>query len=117
VAAVRNLLRELGKVNRQLEKLDEDRMRFASLRGQIIRKIEEVMEYAEWDEESCQKVRTLIDPVRQQVDDTAKEREDAWACSVQETLKLFESLLTGKPFPEKKQRESEDDMELVADPE
>jgi predicted transcriptional regulator len=117
VAAVRNLLRELGKVNRRLEKLDEDRMRFASFRGQIIRQIEAVMEYAEWDEESCQKVRTLIDPIRQQVDDTADEREDAWACTVQEALKLFETLLTGKSFPQKKDRESEEDMELVPDPE
>ncbi|MFW9788987.1 MAG: ArsR/SmtB family transcription factor [Candidatus Thorarchaeota archaeon] len=117
VAAVRKLLRELGKVNRQLEKLEDDRMRFASLRSQIISRIEAVMEHAEWDEESRQKVRSLIDPIRQQVDDTVEEREDAWASTVQEALKLFENMLTGKPPIAKKKEDSDDDVEIILDSE
>ncbi|MGD9397501.1 MAG: helix-turn-helix domain-containing protein [Candidatus Thorarchaeota archaeon] len=116
VAAVRKLLRELGKVNRKLESLDDERMRFASLRSQIIRQIEAIMEHAEWDEESCQKVRTLIDPIRQQVDESIEAREDAWASTVQEALKLFESMFTGRP-PSTKKRESDEDVEIILDPE
>jgi len=117
VAAVRKLLRELGKVNKQLERLDEDRMRFASFRSQIIRQIEAIMKLANWDEESCQKVRSMIDPIRQQVDESVEGREDAWASTVQEALELFESMFTGRrPTPQKK-TESEDDRELIIDPE
>jgi len=116
VAAVKKLLRELGKVNRKLESLDDERMRFASLRSQIIHQIEAIMEHAEWDEESCQKVRSLIDPIRQQVDETVEAREDAWASTVQEALKLFEEMLTGRPPATRKKSESEDDEEIVLDP-
>jgi hypothetical protein len=74
------------------------------------------MEHAEWDEESCQKVRTLIDPIRQQVDESIEAREDAWASTVQEALKLFESMFTGRP-PSTKKRESDEDVEIILDPE
>ncbi len=74
------------------------------------------MEHAEWDEESCQKVRSLIDPIRQQVDESVEAREDAWASTVQEALKLFESMLTGRP-PSTKKSESDDDVEIILDPE
>ena len=111
VAAVRKLLRELGKVNRKLESLDDERMRFASFRSQIIRQIDAIMEHADWDEESCQRVRSLIDPIRQQVDESVEEREDAWASTVKEALRLFEEMLTGRPPT------SEDDEEIVLDPE
>ncbi|OLS30170.1 MAG: hypothetical protein ThorAB25_11670 [Candidatus Thorarchaeota archaeon AB_25] len=117
VAAVKKLLRELGKVNKRLESLDEEKMRFASLRSRIIHQIEVIMEHANWDAESCQKVRSLIDPIRQQVDESVEEREDAWASSVQEALKLFESMLTGRPPISLKKSESDDDMEIVIDPE
>ncbi|MFX1560798.1 MAG: ArsR/SmtB family transcription factor [Promethearchaeota archaeon] len=117
VAAVRKLLRELGKVNRKLESLDDERMRFASLRSQIIRQIDAIMEHAAWDEESCQKVRALIDPIRQQVDDTIEEREDAWASIVKEALKMFEDMLTDGPLTSRKKNDSEDDVEIVIDPE
>ncbi|MGY5859606.1 MAG: helix-turn-helix domain-containing protein, partial [Candidatus Thorarchaeota archaeon] len=43
VTAVRRLLSELGKVNKRLVNLDEERLRFSSLRGKIITKIEEIM--------------------------------------------------------------------------
>jgi predicted transcriptional regulator len=115
VTAVKNLLRELGKVNKQLDNLDLERMRFASLRSQIIRQIEIIMKHAKWDEESCQKVRSLIDPIRQKVDDSSEERDDAWTSTVQEALKLFESLFSGVTQTPKKKRISEDDSELLVD--
>ena len=115
VAAVKKLLHELGKVNKRLEGLDEERMRFASLRSQIIRRIENIMDHANWDEQSCQRVRSLIDPIRQQVDDTVEEREDAWASTVQEALKLFEAMLSGEPLIKKKKKEPEEDAEFVVD--
>ncbi|MHA3963169.1 MAG: ArsR/SmtB family transcription factor [Candidatus Thorarchaeota archaeon SMTZ1-45] len=114
VTAVRKLLRELGKVNKRLENLDEERMRFASIRSQIIRQIETIMEYAEWDEESCQKVRSLIDPIRQQVDDSIQEREEAWASTVKEALRLFESMLSEKP-QQSEDRDSDDDTKIIVD--
>ena len=115
VAAVKKLLRELGKVNKKLENLDLERMRFASLRSKIIHQIEAIMEHANWDEEICQKVRSLIDPLRQKVDDSVEEREDAWARTVQEALKLFESLFSGTTQVPKKKKTSEDDSEIVVD--
>ncbi|MFW9963416.1 MAG: ArsR/SmtB family transcription factor [Candidatus Sifarchaeia archaeon] len=113
VAAVKKLLRELGKVNKRLENLDEERMRFTSIRGQIIRQIEAIMEYAEWDETSCQKVRSLIDPIRQQVDDTVQEREDAWASTVKEALLLFESMLSERPHKSEDEKSDEDNKIVV----
>jgi len=113
VAAVKKLLRELGKVNKRLENLDEERMRFASIRGQIIRQIEAIMEYAEWDETSCQKVRSLIDPIRQQVDETVQEREDAWASTVKEALLLFESMLSERPHQSEDEKSDEDNKIVV----
>ena len=49
-------------------------------------------------------------PIRQQVDDSVEEREDAWASTVQEALKLFESMLTGRPHISKKKKDSEEDI-------
>ncbi|MHA1965937.1 MAG: ArsR/SmtB family transcription factor [Candidatus Thorarchaeota archaeon] len=115
VTAVKKLLRELGKVNKRLENLDVERMRFASLRSRIINQIELIMEHANWDEEACQKVRSLIDPIRQKVDDSVKEREDAWASTVQEALKLFESMLAGRPQVSKKKKDPKEDAEFIVD--
>jgi len=114
VAAVRKLLRELGRVNKRLENLEDERMRFASLRSQIIRQIEAIMEYAEWDELSCQKVRSLIDPIRQQMDESKEEREDAWTSTVNEALRLFENMLSEKSSKQNK-TEDEDNKEIVVD--
>jgi predicted transcriptional regulator len=112
VTAVKKLLRELGKVNKRLEALDDERMRFASLRSQIIRQIETIMDQCNWNDESCRKVRSLIDPIRQKVDDSIEERDDAWANTVQEALKLFESLFSSSPQIQKKK---DDDVEIVLD--
>ncbi|MHA1576657.1 MAG: ArsR/SmtB family transcription factor [Candidatus Thorarchaeota archaeon] len=63
VKAVRILLKELGKINNRLVVLDEERLRFANLRGQIIHKIEDIMTECAWDPSSCQRVRKLINPI------------------------------------------------------
>ncbi len=115
VAAVKKLLRELGKVNRRLSDLDEERMRFASLRGQIIRQIETIMDEAQWDEESCQKVRTLLDPVRQQMDESMEEEADAWTSTVQEALRLFERMFSGQRPRLKKKTSDQEEEEFVVD--
>ena len=113
VAAVRRLLRELGKVNKRLTAIDQERMRFTSLRGQIIRQIDTIMDEAKWDEESCQKVRTLLDPVRQQMDDPVE--PDAWTTTVQEALRLFERMFSARhPIP-KKTSSPEEEEEFVVD--
>ncbi len=115
VTAVKKLLRELGKVNKQLVNLDEERMRFSSFRGKIIAKIEEIMEQAEWDEVSCQKVRALIDPIRHQALDTEEEVRDIWAETVQQTIRLFESLFQthGQTVVrEKSEKKEEEEFEI-----
>ncbi|MHA1943724.1 MAG: ArsR/SmtB family transcription factor [Candidatus Thorarchaeota archaeon] len=114
VTAVKRLLRELGKVNGRLSDLDQERMRFASLRGQIIRQIESIMEEAKWDEESCQKVRTLLDPVRQQMDESKEEEANAWTSTVQEAVSLFERMFSGQ-HPRLKKKATDQEEEFVVD--
>lgn len=63
VKAVRLLLKELAKVNKKLNDLDDERLRFANLRGQIIQRIENIMTECSWDNKTCQKVRQLINPI------------------------------------------------------
>ncbi len=119
VTAVRRLLRELGKVNNKLMEIDEERLRFASLRGKIINRIEEIMELSEWDEESCQKVRSLIDPIRHRAEDPELEAHEIWADTVKETIRLFENLFQtqGTPIPKKEEKEKESEEEFELKPE
>ncbi|MGY5880432.1 MAG: helix-turn-helix domain-containing protein [Candidatus Thorarchaeota archaeon] len=118
VTAVRSLLRELGKVNKRLLDIDEERLRFASLRGKIIKKIEDIMDQAQWDEESCQKVRSLIDPIKQETHPEF-DSPDIWTETVKQTIRLFESLFQthGQSVTSKKSKEEiEDDEEFVINP-
>ncbi len=122
VTAVKRLLRELGKVNKRLVNIDEERMRFTSLRGKIIRKIEEIMDQSAWDEESCQKVRALIDPIKQLASDPQEDPHDIWTETVKQTLRLFESLFEtqGDIIQKKSQQDTEDDdedKEFIINPE
>jgi predicted transcriptional regulator len=97
VKMVKQLLRELERANRKLHSIDEERLRFASLRGRIIRRIESIMEECEWDQKSCQKVRSLLNPVR------SSEQEDRWLLdSLEEAHQLFEQFF--KPHQKKKAR-------------
>ncbi|MCK4568008.1 MAG: helix-turn-helix domain-containing protein [Candidatus Thorarchaeota archaeon] len=120
VTAVKRLLSELGKVNKRLVNIDEERMRFTSLRGKIIRKIEEIMDQSAWDEESCQKVRALIDPIRQQTSDPQEDPRDIWTETVKQTIRLFESLFEthGNIITKKSQDDTEEDEdeEFVVSP-
>jgi len=119
VTAIRRLLNELGKVNQRLLEIDEERMRFASIRGQIIRRIEDIMSQCNWDEESCQKVRSLINPVRQSVSDESEEPLNLWTETVKQTLNLFESLFNSHKItePEDSAEQEEEDEEFFVDTE
>lgn len=119
VTAVRKLLNELGKVNKRLLDIDDERMRFASLRGQIIKRIEDIMNQCDWDENSCQRVRSLIDPIRQPVIDNVDEINDVWTETIKQTISLFESLFESDMVTESVDNddEEEDDEEYLIEPE
>jgi predicted transcriptional regulator len=93
VEAVRALLNELNKVNVRLKSIDEERAKFAALRGKIIHRIEEIMVDCEWDNESCQRVRALLDPVYAQQPEESSTEEDEWVDSLEEAMLLLERLL------------------------
>lgn len=120
VTAVKRLLRELGKVNKRLVNIDDERMRFTSLRGKIIRKIEEIMDQSAWNEESCQKVRALIDPIRQQASDPQEDPHDIWTETVKQTIMLFERLFETQAnivsVKSQKDNEDDEDEEFVVNP-
>ncbi len=111
VTAVKSLLIELGKVNKRINEIDEERLRFASLRGQIIRKIEGIMDQCNWDDKSCQRVRSLINPVKHQEADSESDSRDFWAETMKETIRLFESLFQahGTQISKSKDATSEED--------
>ncbi len=118
VTAVKNLLRELGKVNKRINDIDEERLRFASLRGKIIKKIEEIMDQCNWDDKSCQQVRSLINPVKHQEADSEGEAHDIWAETMKEAVRLFESLFQGHQTQniENKETTDEEDEEFFIEP-
>jgi predicted transcriptional regulator len=119
VAAVRRLLNELGKVNRRLTELDEERMRFASVRGQIIKQIESIMQQCSWDEESCQEVRKLLDPIKQTATTIEEEQPEIWASAVKEAIQLFEKFFDSQisATEEEEDESNDEDDELVISPE
>lgn len=120
VAAVRLLLNELGKVNKRLADLDDERMRFASVRGQIIKQIESIMSKSCWSEESCQEVRALLDPIRQTATTIDEDQPDVWASTVKQALTLFERLFASidtQISPEEESNTTEGDDVIVLDPE
>jgi len=94
VKDIRRLLRELDKTHKQLGAIDEERMRFASVRAEIIRRIEEIMNECMWDQESCQRVRALIDPVRMGVPVETMTGKDPWSASIREAIHLFEKMFS-----------------------
>jgi len=119
VKAVRRLLKELDKTHKQLGVIDEERMRLASVRADIIRHIEGVMNEWNWDQESSQRVRSLIDPVRDPVrmgiPVETMTGKDLWSESMREALNLFEkmfSLPIKLRAPEKKDDQTEKDVPI-----
>jgi len=117
VTAIRRLLNELGKVNRRLLEIDEERMRFASIRGQIIKRIEDIMNQCDWDDKSCEEVRQLIDPVKQQTLESTEDTHNLWTETVKKTLRLFESLFQLEEESKIDEEETEDNEEFVIEPE
>ncbi|MHA1216631.1 MAG: ArsR/SmtB family transcription factor [Candidatus Thorarchaeota archaeon] len=90
VRAVKALLTELSRINERIARLDEERVRLAEVRGQIIRQIEAIMRACDWDDESCMRVRSLIDPARVELGADPVTGLDAWSETVREVLRLFE---------------------------
>lgn len=115
VAAIRQLLRELGKVDRRLQEIDEERIKFTSLRSKIIQRVEAIMEQSRWDEQSRQRIRTMLDPNRPHVTDTKKPSE-IWAETVREAIRMFESLFA-EMNKQAERAEPEDEDEILVDPE
>ncbi len=108
VKAVRRLLKELDKTHKQLSVIDDERMRLASIRAEIIRRIEGIMNECKWDQESCQRVRTLINPVRMGVPIETTTGKDPWSESIREALNLFEKMFS---LPRKlRHSEKKDDL-------
>jgi predicted transcriptional regulator len=115
VKVVRRLLGELDKTHKQLSVIDEERMRLASIRAEIIRRIEGIMNECKWDRKSCQRVRALIDPVRMGIPIETTTERDPWSESIREALNLFEKMfsLPRKPRdPEKKTDPTEKDVPI-----
>jgi len=108
VKAVRRLLRELDKTHKQLGAIDEERMRLAYTRAEIIRRIEGIMNECKWDRESCQRVRALINPVRMGIPVETTTGKDPWSESIREALNLFEKMFSRPRKP--KDLEKKDDL-------
>ncbi|MBN2231016.1 MAG: helix-turn-helix domain-containing protein [Candidatus Thorarchaeota archaeon] len=122
VLAVRKLLSELGRVNKRLMEIDDERMRFASLRGQIIKRIETIMSQCNWDDESCRQVRSLLDrSLVDSIEQTTPSADDAvtetWTDIMKQTLDLFERLFSSRSIQlrEKDELDEEDDEEIELD--
>ena len=68
-----------------------------------------------WDQESCQRVRALIDPVRMGIPVDTMTGKDLWSESMREALNLFEKMfsLPIKPrAPEKMDDQTEKDVPI-----
>ena len=107
VKAVKQLLQELGKVNERLKELDNERMKFASIRGQIINHIEMIMEQCDWDPKSCQEVRSLINPVRTSKEKHRLRKPLTWEETVEEALELFDKLFSTIDQKDRSERKEE----------
>ncbi len=93
VKAVKPLLNELGRLNEQLEKLDEERLRLVSLRGQIISRIENIMSDRNWDQRVCQRIRAIVDPVRADLPEADADELVLWSKAMDEVMSVFESMM------------------------
>lgn len=93
VKVVRSLLSELEKVDRHLEDLDRDRMGLVSLRGQLISQIETMMRESDWGQDDFERVRALLDPVKNDMWEDESDELEIWSKTVREILSVFESML------------------------
>lgn len=110
VQAVKLLLKELERVNKKLKQLDEERVQYVNLRGQIIQKIESIMEQCNWNPETCQKIRMLINPVSHKTEDFIG------SDIIAEALEIFARLMgevSVRPAKQKRsKRQSDSDIEI-----
>lgn len=98
VAAVRLLLNELDQINTQMRSLEERRLKLANQRGQVIRRIEDIMQECHWDNESCKIVRKYINPIA--VDD-----EDIGEDPLEKVMDIFEKRLGGEKSDKEKSKQ------------
>ncbi|MBN2230754.1 MAG: ArsR family transcriptional regulator [Candidatus Thorarchaeota archaeon] len=87
VRAVRVLLQEIEKINRQISALEDRSLQLINQRGYYIRKIQEIMEECSWDDESCRLVRQHINPVAVDDRDTSEK-------PLEDVLNIFEERLS-----------------------
>ncbi len=93
VQEIRHLLDDLGKINGRLSELDEERMRYAYKRGQVIARIEQILSDCSFDSDTCRELRSILNPVKRGVPETTDIVRRTWAQSVNEILQLFDDFM------------------------
>ncbi len=107
IRVIQALLSQLTSVNEKLREVDNERIKLAERRGQILRNIERFMDDCEWDSEVCQKIRSLINPVKAQaaIEDDEAETKSPF----KEAIKLFQDIL------ELNEDDDDEEIEINAD--
>ncbi len=93
VEEIRHLLDDLGRINRKLSELDEERMRYAYERGQVIARIEQILSDCSFDSDTCRELRSILNPVKRGIPETTDIVRRTWAQSVNEILGLFDDFM------------------------
>ncbi|TFG13823.1 ArsR family transcriptional regulator [Candidatus Thorarchaeota archaeon] len=91
IRVIQALLNQLKDVNEKLKEVDNERIKLAERRGQIIRNIERFMDNCEWDSQLCQRIRSLINPVKAR--EPSEDNETKSRDPFKEAIKLFEDIL------------------------
>jgi len=107
IRVIQALLTQLKNVNERLREVDNERIKLAERRGQIIRNIERFMDNCEWESEVCQKIRSLINPVKAQ--EAPKDDEAETKDPFKEAIKLFQDILKSN------QDDEEEEIEIKSD--
>jgi predicted transcriptional regulator len=107
IRVIQALLNQLKNVNDRLREVDNERIRLAERRGQIIRNIERFMDDCEWESEVCQKIRSLINPVK--AHDASQDDETKTKDPFSEAIKLFQDIL------ESDKDNTEEEIEIETD--
>ncbi|NWF96952.1 MAG: helix-turn-helix domain-containing protein [Candidatus Thorarchaeota archaeon] len=59
---VRVLLTDLHQIGLRIQDLEDERMRLAAVRGQLMQRLEGLMAECSLDSESCRRIREIVDP-------------------------------------------------------